>query len=129
MCDCNKDCLEIVVLDACPECGTPFSVVADISKDMVEVIMARQEACNALIIAAANALENADADVASVLEQTNNILESLSVADETLIVLTELIDEETSRCENCLCVGCEYAEDCDGTECELEDQLQDDGEE
>lgn len=129
MCDCNKDCLEIVVLDQCPECGMPYSVVADISKDMVEVILSRQEACNALILAAANALENEDVDVAGVLEQTNNILESLSVTDETVIVLTELIDEEVSRCDDCLCVGCQYAEDCDGTECKLDDELQETDEE
>lgn len=126
MCDCNKDCLGIVVLDECPLCGSQPSIATAIAEEMVEVLLSRAEACNALILAAAVALERDDIDVADVLEETNGIMVSLNEVDETLLVLTEFIEEsETAYCDNCLCCVCEYLDECDGTVCMLLLELED----
>lgn len=121
MCYC-KICEDLEILDVCPVCGSQFSTSVDLAKGMVEVLLARQEACNALIIAAAGAIDKGEKDVAGIMSEANDIMISLGEVDETLICLIEFIEEKEDFCADCLCNGCEYAEECDGTDCKLEDE-------
>lgn len=124
MCDCNKECFEEeILLGGCPVCGSPFSTSLDLAKGMVEVLLARQEACNVFILAAAGAIEKEGADVTGIMTEANDMMVSLLNVDETLTGLINFIEEkETDFCEDCLCNGCEFTEECDGTNCVYEDE-------
>lgn len=124
MCDCTKNYSgDLESLGECPVCGSQFSTSLDLAKGMMEVLLSRQEACNAILLAAAAALEREGVDVTGVMSEANEIMVSLCEVDESLLCLIEFIEEkETSICENCLCNDCEDVDTCDGTNCKYDDE-------
>jgi len=122
MCDfCGRD-PENLKNGVCPECFMQSRSAIELSKDLVEAILTRNEVCNTFILAAAKALENNAADPAGIIYETTGLMAELSVVDQTALDLLEYIDTvEGIVPQSCYCNGCPYAEDCDGIDCFFDD--------
>lgn len=119
-------CSNELVDGVCPECGRQFRTASDLAKDVVEVLMERQEACNVFILAAAKALEAQTDDAEVIITATTEFIAELSMVDETVMDLLDYInqvelEEEYSICDECFCQGCPYADECDG-DCFFDDE-------
>ncbi|MDD2376701.1 MAG: hypothetical protein PHD15_04805 [Clostridia bacterium] len=120
MCDgCNK-CSENGI---CPECFLQVRSSLELSKDMVNILLLRLESCNAILFAAANALENNSEYPEAIISATTELVVELAEVDQNVLDLLDYIDEEekNSYCDDCICIGCPYALDCGGV-CFFDDE-------